>query len=141
VGGWEEEEMESRKRFSSPDGNMLNLLDRRSLHVLEVCVCVCGCLYSGFAIRVAKQLTLFVLFFFWSVCIFEQLIVDLIAEIVLWVFLGFFFPHPLPVVFFLLIVSMACFNPEYSDPMKGWILRCLSDEGGIHRCRLVGTEV
>jgi hypothetical protein len=101
-----------------------------------VCVCVCV-LYSGFAIRISKQLTLFVLLFFWSVCIFEQLIVDLIAEIVLWVF----FSHPLPVVFFLLIVPMACFNPEYSDPMKGWILQCVSDEGGIHRCRLVGTEV
>lgn len=62
VGGWEEEEMESRKRFSSPDGNMLDLLDRRSLHVLEVCVCV-GVLYSGFGIRVSKQLSLFVLFF------------------------------------------------------------------------------
>ncbi len=103
-------------------------------------MCV-GVLYSGFAIRISKQLTLSLLFFFWSVCIFEQLIVDLIAEIVLWVFSGFFFSHPLPVVFFLLIVSMACFNREYSDPMKGWILRCLSDEGGIHRCKLVGTEV
>jgi len=56
-------------------------------------------------------------------------------------FFGVFFSHPLPVLFFLLIVPMACFNPEYSDPMKGWILQCLSDEGGIHRCRLVGTEV
>ncbi|KAH8957687.1 hypothetical protein BDL97_07G105500 [Sphagnum fallax] len=28
--------MESRKRFSSPDGNMFDLLDRRSLHVPEV---------------------------------------------------------------------------------------------------------
>jgi hypothetical protein len=55
------------------------------------CVCV-GVLYSGLAIRISKQLTLFVLLFFWSVCIFEQLIVDLIAGIVLWVFLGFFFP-------------------------------------------------
>jgi WD40 repeat protein len=36
VSGWDEEEMESRKRFSSPDGNMLDLLDRRSLHALEV---------------------------------------------------------------------------------------------------------
>jgi hypothetical protein len=55
------------------------------------CVCV-GVLYSGFAIRVSKQLTLFVLFFFWFVCIFEQLIIDLIAEFVLWVFWGVFFP-------------------------------------------------